>query len=150
MVDIDKLIPRINDELQSLPELILDSLEVRAHDAISSIQSRIQETGLDDEGHEFSPYSDEWLNRKEKEGKYKGFVDLTYKDRMLNSIDVIDSSVEPGRATVTIQSKNSEDQIKIDYNSIRRPFLKMSGEEIKKAEDNLLKDVEEIVQNFFR
>lgn len=147
-MEITLFIEQLRLESKRIPELLLDALEIRAHDSISQIQSRVQEQGVDADLEPFTPYSDEYLARKKKAGKYVGHVNLTFESRMLNNIDVIESHYEVGRAFVIVRAKNEDEQKKVEYNSKTRPFLNMTRNEQGDLENNLGADAEKIVQEF--
>ena len=77
-------------DLRALGLKLVPSDEDMAHlgrDAVQTMVKRTQE-GKDVDGTLFAPYSRKYLDKKSKEGRYRGFVNLTWDGDMLQGMVV--------------------------------------------------------------
>lgn len=118
-----------------------------ASDAIVMIKQRVQEKGLNPEGQKYSPYSKSYLEYKKKEGKYKGFVDFSFTNRMWSSIKVVSPKNELDLGIAVIKATTPEESEKLSKNTkTRGDILALSENEKKK----LVHIYEQGILNIFR
>lgn len=101
-----------------------------ANDALRLVRQRVQEKGLNIDGGGYRDYSKSYKAQKEKEGKYRGFVDFTYSSRMWNNIALVSDRNELDKGVAVIRARSSENQDKLNKNTKSRgPILAVSENE---------------------
>lgn len=111
--------------------------------ALSDVQGRIQETGIDADGNPLKPYSEGYLAYKKSRGRYTGKTDLTLTSRMWNNTGVVATETSDDGFLVSIAGRSNEAQGKLDGNSNRYgDVLAMSKEE----QDELGLDLDGLLQ----
>jgi hypothetical protein len=104
-----------------------------ASDAIAMVRQRVQEKGLNPEGEKYREYSKGYLNYKRKAGKYRGFVDFTFTDRMWGNIKLVSPKDELDMGIAIIKATTPEEKEKLSKNTKSRgDILALSEEEKKK------------------
>lgn len=124
-----------NNRLQG----VIDDLQSGAHgqvmvqiasNAISYIRTRVKEKGLNPEGVKYRDYSPSYKAYKSKEGKYRGFVDFTFENRMWNNIKLVSAKDELDMGIAVVKATTEEDSEKLSKNTASRgDILALSNEE---------------------
>jgi hypothetical protein len=128
------LVPFIEEMALVIPE-----------EGLRDIVHRHTEEGKSATGQTHKQYTVAYLKKKQKAGKYKGFVDLQYSTRMWAGTGVVGKETSEDGFLVTIAGKNVETQTKLDANSERYgDLLELSTEEI----DNLAARFDNELQRF--
>jgi hypothetical protein len=145
-VKIQELIRKLERCEAELPTIVLNEISQTALDAKDMIQQRLQETGRDSKGNPFRPYSPEYQKEKTKAGKYKGIVDFTDENRMLNNIGVLDKRSDVNKAVVVVGARAEENRAKLAGNMNgngktkgRGDILELQGKEISVLAANMKK-----------
>lgn len=121
MATLDNFIDKIDLLIESLPNVMLDNMEISAMDSQALLQRRIQERGVGADDAPLRPYSPEYKKYKSKQGKSgNGFVNLTFDNRMLNNIGIVATSITPTTVNVIIRPKAKENQDKMESISYGR------------------------------
>jgi ABC-type uncharacterized transport system ATPase subunit len=101
--------------------------------ALATIRNRVQERGLNPEGGRYRDYTEGYKQMKEKAGKYKGYVDFSFTNRMWTNIKLISPQEELNSCVAVIKASSSEEQEKLNKNTASRgDILKLSEQERKR------------------
>ncbi len=113
--------------------------------AMALIKNRIQNSGRNAEGGTFSPeYTEKYKKYKEKKGKYKGFVDFSFTNRMWNNTQLKQVDAK----SVTIGALSDENRRKMEYNvELRGTILDLTDQEIDKILKAYEKDLLQLIHN---
>ena len=104
-----------------------------ASDAIAMIKTRVQERGLNAEGSQFPEYSKSYREKKQKEGKYKGFVDFSFTNRMWSNIKIVSPKGELDMGVAVIKATTPFEQDKLNWNTkLKGDILTLSEQEKQK------------------
>jgi hypothetical protein len=76
-----------------------------ATSAIMLIKKRVQQTGTDAKGNRFRKYSQWYEKYKTEKGKFKGFTDFSFTNRMWTDIQLISSDEK--KALITAKDKGT-------------------------------------------
>lgn len=118
-----------------------------ASNAIALIKQRVQEKGINPDGSAYAPYSKGYLAKKKKEGKYKGFVDFSFTNRMWSSIKIVSPKDELDMGMAVIKATTAFEQDKLNWNTTGRgDILALSDSDIKVT----TKNYERGILNIFR
>jgi hypothetical protein len=145
-VKINEYIRKLERLEAELPTIVLNEISSTALDAKDMLQQRLQETGLNSKGQPFRPYSPDYQEKKTKAGKYKGIVDFTDENRMLNNIGVLDKRSDANKAVVVVGARAEENRAKLAGNMNgngktkgRGDILELQGKEISILAGNMKK-----------
>lgn len=118
-----------------------------ASNAIALIKDRVQEKGLNPQGAKYPDYSKRYKDFKQKEGKYRGFVDFTFSGRMFNNIKIMSPKNELDQGIAVIKATTPEESEKLSKNTKSRgDILALSDSEVEK----LTKQYEQGILNIWR
>ena len=121
------------EEYQQALQGVIDDLEGGAHadlmvqlanGVIATIKARIQETGVDASGKPYKDYAPGYKEYKIAAGKYKGFTDFSFTNRMWTSVQLVSSHGElfSGVARITATGVDMEgisNQEKLQKNTVK-------------------------------
>lgn len=107
------------EEYQIALQGVIDDLEGGVHaelmvslanGAIFSIKRRIQESGINAKGGRYKDYTQEYKEYKTSKGKYKGFTDFAFTNRMWTSVQLVSTQPElfSGVARITATGTDTE------------------------------------------
>lgn len=88
-----------------------------ANDAIALVKKRVQESGVNAQGQRFRDYSKGYEARKRKAGKFKGFTDFSFTNRMWTNIMLVSSQGELFEGTARITARGQENLDKLNQNT---------------------------------
>lgn len=106
--------------------------------ALSDVEGRITEEGIDAHGNPLPPYSPGYLAYKKKKGRYTGKTDLRFTDRMWRNTNIDAEETTDDGFVVTIRPRSEENQKKMDANAERYhidPLEMSSTEQVELALD---------------
>jgi hypothetical protein len=82
-------------------------------------------------------------------GKYKGYVDFSLTNRMLNNIGIIEKDVNKTKVKVDIAPRSEQEKVKLIRNiELRGEILRLSEKEFKAVGDSFYKRVETKLKQF--
>ena len=98
--------------------------------ALGMIRRRILDTGKNAEGGSFTPdYTAKYKKYKQQTGKYKGFVDFSFTNRMWSNVQLRQATQD----SVTIGAVAQENRDKMKHNQDKRgTILDLTENEINK------------------
>ncbi len=142
---------------RELPAILLRQTEVAANDCIALVDQRITQTGKDVNGQAFTDYTPSYKKRKEKKGRYRGFVDFQDTTQMLASTQTGLKNINTKRkdfqgttAIVIIGPLDEETRKKVEGNDKSRPgFLLPSKAEVERVEKIRQKRIEDMIREEF-
>jgi len=106
-----------------------DVMVQMASNAIALVKKRVQEKGIGMDGQRYRDYTESYKKMKQKAGKYKGFVDFSFTNRMWNNIRLVSPREELDSGVAVIKS-SGENQDKLNWNTdLRGEILALSNEE---------------------
>lgn len=108
---------QISKLIQNLAEATPDILQTIALDAKAKIQSRIQEKGQTAEETSFPAYSPKYKIKKQLQGKYVGFTNLTLTGGMFRRMGIISTEQQGDIYFVTVGGNDADSQNKINWTS---------------------------------
>lgn len=124
-----------------------NALVATAEDAIGMIKERIQEFGVNAEGKGYQAYTPAYKKKKQIAGKYKGFTDFSFTNRMWTSVSIINSVFGVEESKVTISAKGSNRDI-LGYNVDRfGQILDLSKIELGTLDEGYKERVKEVYKN---
>ncbi len=91
-----------------------------AQEALTMMRQRVTETGMDAEGRPYKDYSESYKEYKKQEGKYKGFVDFSFTNRMWSNIKLTSPQDELRLGTARIKATTPFEQEKLRKNTASR------------------------------
>lgn len=94
--------------IKDLPGAHANLLIGVANTAVAMIKRRIQTSGVDANGNKFRAYSEWYTKYKTDKGKYKGFTDFSFTNRMWTNIQLIKDKSNDQQAIITAQDKGSK------------------------------------------
>lgn len=108
-----------------------------ANNAIAMIKQRVQEKGLNPQGSKYPDYSTAYKKRKQKEGKYKGFVDFSLTNRMWSSVKLVSPANELESGVAVVKATTSFEKDKLSWNTEKKgDILALSDEETKRLTEH--------------
>jgi len=139
---------------RDLPAILLHQTETAANDIMGLVDQRITETGRDVSGQAFPDYTPSYKARKEKKGRYRGFVDFQDTTQMLAStqtglknINTKSKEFSGTTAIVIIGPLDEETRKKVEGNDKSRPgFLNPSKAEVERIEKIRQGRIEEMIR----
>ena len=135
----NEFINKVRELRRRLPEMTQRNAEIGAHDAVALIVLRIQEKGLDSDGEKLRDYTPKYKTRKERAGRYRGFVDLTYSGDMFGSVGidaakVTNKSGSKSHIKIGLTARDEANREKLEKNSaLRGPVLAVRTSERNKV-----------------
>ena len=116
--------------------------------ALAKIRSRVQESGTDASGSKYREYSESYKTQKIAAGKYKGYVDFSFTNRMWNNINLKSDTSQLATGVAVVAPTTPEDKKKLHKNVIRRGAIL----EVSDSEEEELVDIynDELLQIFRR
>lgn len=104
---------RMEALIKDLPEAHANLLIGLANTANALIKKRIQTSGIDSKGEKYRDYRKDYKDFKTKEGKYKGFTDFSFTNRMWTSIKLVSDNSElfSGIARLTATGLDNIDKL---------------------------------------
>jgi hypothetical protein len=124
-----------------------NALVATAEDAIGMIKERIQEFGVNAEGKGYQAYTPTYKKKKQIAGKYKGFTDFSFTNRMWTSVSIINSVFGAEESKVTISAKGSNRDI-LGYNVDRfGQILDLSKIELGTLDEGYKERLKEVYKN---
>lgn len=144
-IDADEYNLRIKKYQEAFPEEHANLLIEIANTAMNIVKQRIQTSGINEEGKPYKGYSKNYLEYKKKEGKYKGFTDFSFTNRMWTNIQLVSDNTELFSGIARITARGSENIDKLRKNTVKfGQILALSKNEIndiKKDYENGLLDI---------
>lgn len=124
---------RLIGDLDTITE---KEIATTATDGVLLLDRRITRTGAGVDGP-LKDYTPQYKARKEKAGKYRGFVDLQFTTQMWASIGIIEQRNEAGRFVVLIGGRDEFTRKKMQGNEKARPGVyNLRKEEVKILRDD--------------
>ena len=119
---------RVVNAMQTEHIVLMQQLGVNA---MALIKNRIQNSGRNAEGGSFTPdYTAKYKKAKQKSGKYKGFVDFSFTNRMWTNVQIKQTTPK----STTIGALSDENRKKMEYNVEKRgTILDLSEREINQV-----------------
>lgn len=131
MRTLDTLIEQTENALANLDAETEREMETIATDGYALTDRRITTTGRSFTGAQFPDYTAPYKAKKQKAGRYRGFVDLQFSGQMLASVGIIERHTAPGKVVVVLGGRDEQTRKKLEGNEKKRPgILKNSKEEI--------------------
>lgn len=158
-VSVDEFLIRMQNVMERVPYIMLDSLEANAISAKDIIQARIQEQGKNDSGIAFEAYTADYLAYKEAQGKYKGFVDFTLSTDLWSSINIVETGFTDTLIVVRVTAVDEPNKKKLEglmYGDPKRnikgrgKFLTLSETEMELVSSAVADTFIEGVQNLLK
>lgn len=82
-------------------------------------------------------------------GKYKGYVDFSLTNRMLNNIGIVEEKETKTTVRIKVAPRSENEKVKFEANIKRRgSILKLSKEELSAVSNSFYKSVETKLKNF--
>lgn len=145
-MSINKLILDLTRKTKSIQRQLVKATEITVTDAIALLVQRVQESGIDDNGKPFKPYTEKYKKFKaggsyiSKDGQKKrrpnrtgnGLVNLTYTGEMLRSIGIIERKAQSGGVYFVEaggRDKDTIEKIKGNIDNGQRAFMELSDKE---------------------
>lgn len=119
-MDLDRLIDNVDGLIADLDDLTEREMETIATDGLALLDNRITSTGQGTKGP-LKDYTVAYKNRKEKAGRYRGFVDLSFTTQMWASIGIVEQKEEGGKFVVVVGGRDEFSRIKMEANEKARP-----------------------------
>lgn len=134
-MDLDRLIDNVDGLITDLDDLTEREMETIATDGTALLDNRITTTGEGVNG-KLKDYTDAYKKRKEKAGRYRGFVDLSFTTQMWASIGIVEQKNEAGKFVVVVGGRDEFTRTKMEANEKARPGVF----NLKVSEVDALKD----------
>lgn len=155
LVDLENALRRLE---RAWPDIVFRQTEVCANDITALWDQRISETGTDERGNPFAPYTQAYQQRKTKAGRFTGKVDFTLSGQMLAStstglknIGTIDSQRNGANCVIVIGPRDQETRDKMLGNEKHRPgWRNPSKQEVDRVTEIRQKRIEEmLIEEYF-
>lgn len=118
-LDIDQFTASFQKLFQDIAEAIPNITQKSALTSVALLKLRIREQGLNAEETAFPPYSEKYKKRKEAAGVYTGKTNLSFTNRMLNNLQVVETGRDQLGYFADVSAKNEEEQAKLQHNEDR-------------------------------
>ncbi len=143
----DEAAIRLNELAKLIAENTPDMTQTAALTAKALIQKRIQELGEDANEVALTPYSDEYVNVRNKKGYETAFTNLTFTGQMWRSTGIVNEGATAKGYTVEIGGGDATAKNKVQWNSERYgDILRVS----KKEETQLQVQINERLNDFIK
>ena len=143
----DEAAIRLNELAKLIAENTPDMTQTAALTAKALIQERIQELGEDANEVALTPYSDEYVNVRNKKGYETTFTNLTFTGQMWRSTGIVNEGATAKGYTVEIGGGDATAKNKVQWNSERYgDILRVS----KKEETQLQVQINEQLNDFIK
>lgn len=157
METLDDLLAAFKRLEKDMPAILVEQTAVAGNDCLGLVDQRITETGKDVNGQSFTDYTPSYKKRKEKKGRYRGFVDFQDTTQMLASTQTGLKNINTKRkdfqgttAIVIIGPLDEETRKKVEGNDKTRPgFLLPSKAEVERVEKIRQKRIEDMIREEF-
>ena len=138
---------KLNELAKLMVENTPDMTQTAALTAKALIQERIQELGEDANEVALTPYSDEYINVRNKKGYETAFTNLTFTGQMWRATGIVSEGATAKGYTVQIGGGDTTSKNKVQWNSERYgDILRVS----KKEETQLQVQINEQLNDFIK
>jgi hypothetical protein len=145
IIELNKKLEGLSKDL----ETYIDgkSMPILAADALVLIRKRVQEKGLNANGQLYEQYSWPYAKRKWKAGKYKGFVDFKFTNRMWSDVQIVSSQADHEDGVAVISALKDEEKEKLGWNTDKKgDILALS----KSETETIAKNYDALIQRLIK
>jgi hypothetical protein len=131
-MSLEQLIEVYDRILSDFDPIMIDEVTHVAEDGLALVDRRITRQGVDANNVKFPDYSPGYKLHKQREGKYRGIVDLQFTGQMWKGIQVVSKEVDGPTVKVTIAGTTPQTKAKMENNAaLRGDFLTLSDAEVE-------------------
>ncbi len=147
-MSIEEFIEKLKELEKTLEEKVPDIMDLVANDGIGLLVKRIQTEGI--KGAEYSEGYREFKSRKQGADAVK-FVNLTYKDRMLNNLKIVSKKNSNGEYRSGMGNDIQEEEDKFEFNILRYgdDFLNYTPDEKEALDEVAQVEIQKIISKIF-
>ena len=148
-MELQELIDRLERYQGVIEEKNVADFLIAGNDAVDTIVRRLQEDGLNEDGMDFDLYTPEYLRKKQKAGRYRGFRDHTLSGDMLRSLKCRLEKTETGYVAVVGVSEAQKEILQGNVDHVGQ-LIRLSDYELDLIKEDLKSRMQATLQEYLR